>query len=93
MKKKKAWFLTAIVPVGIFLLVRYFDYFSFTRILSIGGVVSGGLIAILILVMVKRARKKGNRKPEYTVPINWIIIGVLSLVFIFGIVKEILNII
>ena len=93
MKKKRAWFLTSIIPIGIFLLIIYFDYFSFTRILSIGGVVSGGLTAILILVMAKRAKKRGNRKPEYTVPINWIIIGILSLIFIFGVLKEILNII
>ena len=91
MKKKRAWFLTSIIPIGIFLLIRYFDYFSFTRILSIGGVVSGGLTAILILVMAKRARKRGNRKPEYTVPINWIIIGILSLIFIFGVLKELIG--
>ncbi len=91
MRKKTAWFLTAIIPIGIFLITRFFDYFSFTRILSIGGVVSGGLIGISVLMMVKNAKKKGNRKPEYSVPINWFIIGLLSLIFIFGVLKEIIG--
>jgi len=69
-------------------LTQFFDYFSFTRILSIGGVVSGGLIGVLVLFMVKKAKKKGNRKPEYSIPVNWWIIGLLSLIFILGILSE-----
>ncbi len=92
-KKKTAWFLTSIIPIGIFLITRLFDYFSFTKILSIGGVVSGGLTGILVLFMVRRAKKKGNRKPEYSIPINWFIIGFLSLIFVLGIVYEVINMI
>ena len=89
-KKKKAWFLTSIIPIGIFFLVKFFNLFSFTKILSIGGVISGGLISIMVLLMVKNAKKKGDRKPEYSLPINWFIIGILSLIFILGIVYEFL---
>ena len=92
MKKGKAWFLTSIIPIFIFLFIRLFDYFSFIRILSIGGVVSGGLIAVSVLVMAKIAKKKGNRKPEYSIPINWFIIGFLSLIFILGVLKELIGI-
>lgn len=91
MRKKKAWFLTSIIPIGIFLFITLFDYFSFTRILSIGGAVSGGLIGTLVLLMVKRAKKKGNRKPEYSIPINWFIIGILTLIFFLGVLKEIID--
>jgi amino acid permease len=88
--KKMSWFLATIVPIGLFLLTQLTDFFSFTRILSIGGVVSGGIIAILILLMVKKAKKKGNRKPEYSVNANWVVIGLLVLVFLFGVVRELL---
>lgn len=89
-KKKTSWFLAAIIPMGIFILIRIFGFFSFTKILSIGGVISGGLMSIAILFMIKNAKKKGNRKPEYSIPINWFIIIFLSLIFILGIVKEFL---
>ena len=88
MRKKKAWILTSLIPILIFLVIRFFEFFSFTKILSIGGVVSGGLVAVLILLMIKRAKKKGNRKPEYSIPVNWFIIGFLILIFVLGVVRE-----
>lgn len=89
--KLKSWFLTSIIPVLIFILIKFFNLFSFTTILSIGGIVSGGLTAILILLMNRKAKKNGNRKPEYKLGINWIVTGLLSLIFIAGIVLEIFN--
>jgi len=53
-----SWLLTSVVPIGLFLLTQLFDFFSFTRILSIGGVVSGGIIAVLSLLMIRNAKKK-----------------------------------
>ena len=88
MKKKRAWILTSLIPILIFLIIRFFEFFSFTKILSIGGVVSGGLVAVLILLMIKKAKKKGNRKPEYSIPVNWFIIGFLILIFVLGVVRE-----
>jgi len=87
-KKRQAWLFTSIIPIFIFIFVNSFGFFSFTRILSIGGVISGGLIAILVLLMVKRAKQKGNRNPEYSVPANWLVLGALSLIFLFGIFIE-----
>ena len=88
-RKRKAWIFVSFVPILIFLVVRFVGFFSFTKILSIGGVVSGGLTAILIMLMVKKAKKKGNRKPEYSIPVNWFIIGFLILIFVLGILREI----
>ena len=48
------------------------------------------LTAILILLMVKRAKKKGDRKPEYAMPVRWWIIGLLTLVFLAGVVRELI---
>lgn len=93
MKRRSAWLLSSVAPILVFLIVEFFDYFSFTKILSIGGVVSGGLIGISVLLMNKIAKKKGNRKPEYSIPINWFIIGVLCFIFIVGVVVELLKIV
>jgi amino acid permease len=90
LSKIKSWFLAAVMPLIIFLIIQYFEIFSFTSILSIGGIVSGGLTGTLILLMIRKAKKKGNRKPEYKIPINWFIIGLLVLFFVFAVVQEIL---
>ena len=89
-KKNKAWFFAGIVPIFIFLIVKIFEFFSFIKLLSIGGVVSGGMIGILVLLIIKKAKKKGNRKPEYKIPVNWFVIGLLSLIFLLGVVREII---
>jgi len=89
MSRFKAWFFSAIIPVVVFALINYFDIFSFSKILSIGGTIAGGLTAILILFCVKVAKKKGNRKPEYSFPLNWFILGIVTLIFVLGIVQEV----
>lgn len=89
LKKKNAWFVTSVIPIVIFFIIRIFDI-SFVKILSVGGVVSGGLVAISVLFMIKKAKESGDRKPEYSVPVNWFVVGILSLIFIAGIVAEIL---
>lgn len=87
----KSWFLSAILPIFIFLIVSLFRFFSFTKILSIGGVVSGGIAVILILLIVKKAKNEGKKKPEYSIPINWFIIIFLSLIFVAGIIREVIS--
>lgn len=88
--KKRAWILSGIYPIGIFLITRLFDFFSFINILSIAGIVSGGIIGILILASIKKAKKNGDRTPEYQIKINNFIIGVLSILFLLGIVQVLL---
>ena len=91
MSKMKSWFFSAIVPIFVFVFIKTFagEFFSFTKILGIGGVVSGGLIAIMTLLMAAQAKKHGNRNPEYSIPLNKGIIGIISLVFISAVVREI----
>ncbi|PJE81614.1 hypothetical protein COU58_01565 [Candidatus Pacearchaeota archaeon CG10_big_fil_rev_8_21_14_0_10_32_42] len=91
-RKKKSWILSSFAPVLVYIFISFFDFFSFTRVLSIGGVVSGGLIAVLSLFIVKKAKIKGERKPEYSIPLNWIVIIFAILVFGIGVVREVLSI-
>ncbi len=90
MSKKTSWFLSAIGPVLVFIIIKLiaFEFFSFTKILAMGGVISGSLISITSLLMVKKAKELGDRKPEYSIPTNWLVIGFLALIFVFGIIIE-----
>lgn len=87
-RRRKSWLLSSIIPICIYVFISFFEFFSFTKILSIGGVVSGGIMAVLVLFLVKKSKEKGDRIPEYSVSIKWILIFLLALVFIAGVVRE-----
>lgn len=82
------WLLASLVPLVLFLAISIFKLASFIDLLSFGGIVSGGLTGILVLLMNIKAKKLGNRKPEYSMKINWWIIALLSLVFILAVIGE-----
>jgi len=84
----RGWMFACFLPLILFLIVYFFKLASFITLLSISGIVSGGLTGILILLMNRKAKKEGNRKPEYSIPINWWIIMILSVVFILAVVAE-----
>lgn len=86
----RGWVLACVTPLLLFLVIYYFKIASFVSLLSIGGVVSGGLAGILILLMNKEAKKSGSRKPEYTTGINWRVIALMSLIFILACAAEFL---
>ena len=73
------------MPLVLYLIVSSFNWDSFVQVLGIGGVVSGGLTGIMALVMALKAKKKSERKPEFKMPLNWWVVGILGLVFIGGI--------
>ncbi len=87
-KRKNSWFLASVVPIFLFIIVKSLEGFSFTDILGMGGVISGGLTAVLVLFMVRNAKKKGERKPEYSIPVNWFVITLLILIFVAGVFAE-----
>ncbi len=87
--KKWSFILVSLIPLFVYFILYFFNWLSFVNILGIGGVVSGGLTGILILLMNIKAKKLGNRKPEFSVLINWFVIGLISLVYICGIVVEV----
>ncbi|MEM4702902.1 MAG: aromatic amino acid transport family protein [Candidatus Pacearchaeota archaeon] len=89
-KKTKAWLLACLVPLAVFIVISLFKAATFIQILSLSGSISGGLAGILIVLMIKKAKKLGNRKPEYSIPISWPIITILIALFIFGMIYQFL---
>ena len=87
--KDGAFFFVSVIPLALYFLSSFFKSLNFASILGIGGVVSGGLTIILILLMQMKAKKHGDRKPEFSVPMNWILFGILSLVFALGVLTEV----
>ncbi|MBI2044228.1 hypothetical protein HYT24_02585, partial [Candidatus Pacearchaeota archaeon] len=85
-KKGLIFISVSVLPLLIYLLVAFLDIVSFIQVLEIGGIISGGITGIMIMLINMKAKKKGNRKSEYSVPINWIIVAVLSAVCIAGMV-------
>lgn len=85
--KFSSWFLTCSVPLVIFML----GVKSFVKTIGVAGSFSGGLMGILIVLMYIKAKKLGDRKPEYSIKKSNIIGWILILLFVFGIIYELLN--
>ncbi len=91
-KKRKAWFKSAILPIAAFLFLEFFDFFSFTNVITVGGVMAGGLIVIMVLTIHEKSKTQGNRIPEYQVYLSKGLAILISLLFLAGMVVELANI-
>lgn len=88
LKKLTTFFWVSILPLAFYLALTIFKFGGFIKILSIGGVISGGLTGILILLMHKKAKDKPNRKIAFSLPSNLLIIIFLIIFFVTGVVLE-----
>jgi len=88
-KPKLAWALTVFIPLIPFL----FGLNSFIMVIAVTGALSGGLEGILITLMFWKAKKKGNRTPEYIFGKKKLIGLLLILIFILGILYQIFDLI
>ncbi len=86
--KNIAWILTCIVPLAFFLTNSVANLASFISVLAFTGAVSGGIAGILIVLMHYRAKKLGERKPEYAINEKGLVSVMLAIMFILGIVYE-----
>jgi tyrosine-specific transport protein len=84
LRKNTSWLLACFVPFLLFLLIKTHNLASFTKILDVAGVITGAIIGVLIVLMVMNAKKKGERKPEYSIYINKFIAFLLIVIFIIG---------
>ena len=78
--KNLAWALTVFTP----LIIALSGLTSFIKAIGISGVIAGGTEGVIIVLMAMKAKKLGNRKPEYKIPINWLVAIGLIAVFVFG---------
>ena len=90
--RKNSFLFVSLVPILMYLITATFNLVSFVDILGIAGVVTGGLTIMIILLINIRAKVLGNRKPEFSIPMNWFIFAIFAAVFAMGVVFEILNI-
>lgn len=91
LRKIYAWAIVNLIPLVLFIILTSYKIAAFDLILGIGGTISGGLTAILILFMVKNAKKKGDRKPEYSIPYSRVLAWILILIFTIGTILELVK--
>ena len=70
------------------LLIVLFKLTSFIVVLWITGAIAGGLDGILVMLMYWKAKKLGDRKPEYTMGKHYILGVFLILMFVVGIAYQ-----
>ncbi|MBT3416647.1 GerAB/ArcD/ProY family transporter [Candidatus Woesearchaeota archaeon] len=85
----KSWALTMFIPI-IIILAGATD---FIKVIGITGALSGGIEGIIIVLMHRKARKHGNRVPEFKLGKKTGIGLFLILLFILGIIYQILQMI
>ena len=81
LSRRLALGLTFIVPLVIVL----FNLTSFIAVIGITGVISGGLDGILVTLMYWKAKKLGDRKPEFELGKHYVLGSVLIFMFLVGI--------
>ena len=84
LRKNTAWLLSCFVPFLIFLLLKLGKLASFTTILNVTGVITGAIIGVLVVMMALNAKKRSERKPEYSIYINKFIAFILIVLFVVG---------
>ncbi|MBT4651733.1 amino acid permease [Candidatus Woesearchaeota archaeon] len=81
--------ISLLLTFSIPLLITLLKLSSFIMVLGITGAIAGGLDGILIVLMYWKAKLKGNRKPEYSLPkLKWLGIFLMGL-FALGIIYQI----
>ncbi len=80
----EAWALTMTIPAVLIMLGAR----SFVNTLQVAGAFAGGIAGITIVLMHAKAKRRSERKPEYSVKLNWLVYSVLILLFAVGMLYE-----
>ena len=75
-----SWFLAMFIPLTIALS----GLTSFIKAIGIAGTIAGAGEGILIVLMHRKAKKLGDRKPEYKIKTNYVIYSIVIALFIIG---------
>jgi tyrosine-specific transport protein len=74
-------FLLTFIPPAI---IAISQLTSFIEVLDLMGIIVGGITALLIVFMFWRAKRLGDRKPEYTIGGSRLVGSVILLLFLIG---------
>ncbi|MBS3097673.1 GerAB/ArcD/ProY family transporter [Candidatus Woesearchaeota archaeon] len=93
-KKNLASSLVCFLPLAIALIMIMTNIDNaFFKVIDITGAFSGGLMGVLVVLMIWKAKKFGQRKPEYSIKENKLLNLTFIAMFIAGTIYEILKII
>ncbi len=84
LNKHTAFLLTVIPP----LFIASLGLTSFIAVIAFAGAVAGGIDGILIILAYWKAKKQGERKPEYSLNISRTLTTVLIMMFSFGVIYQ-----
>jgi len=84
--KKLSWLITVSIPLILFLL----GVNSFVGVIGFTGAIAGGIEGILLVLIAKMAKKKGEVEPAYSIPLPWIFAVILMLIFVLGLMFQFL---
>jgi tyrosine-specific transport protein len=82
-----AFGLTSVIPLAAVL----FNFTTFIEVLAVTGAVAGGMQGVFLMLMYWRAKKMGDRKPEYSMRRFRVFEWFLLLLFMLGVVYGLLK--
>lgn len=85
-KKQTAWALTVFLP----LVLALSGITTFIKTIGVVGAIAGGIDGILIVMMHKRAKHLGDRKPEYSIKHYTVLSYILIALFALGMILTII---
>jgi tyrosine-specific transport protein len=86
LNKILSWSLACVLPFLIFLWSRP----TFMGVIAFTGAVLSGLEGILITLIWLKAKKLGKRTPEYILKISNLVVGLITVIFVFGIIYKLI---
>ncbi|MFC1686923.1 hypothetical protein ACFL0E_01030, partial [Nanoarchaeota archaeon] len=85
--RKLSFFLALFIP----LVIGLSGLTTFIVVIGTAGAIAGGIDGILIVLAYWRAKKLGNRKPEYSLNIPRMLSYVIIFMFALGVLYQIWN--
>ncbi|TSC91010.1 MAG: aromatic amino acid permease [Parcubacteria group bacterium Gr01-1014_2] len=85
-KRFNAWALTCFIPFFLFL----FGVRNFIEVISLAGALAIGVEGVILVAMYKKAKKLGNREPEYSLNFHPWLLNMIMILFAIGAVYAIL---
>lgn len=89
--KNRAWLATTLVPMILYVILVLTKSAGFSTILSITGIITGGLSFVLILAMVGNAKRYGDRIPEYSMPLSRTLRIILTFIILAGAIANLIK--